>query len=49
MEKYNPSNIYDQAFSPPYAEPKFSGEENNVIKFSDFGKYFLFIFSMIYD
>lgn len=28
MEKYNPNNIYDQAFNPPYNEPKFSGEEN---------------------
>ena len=30
MEKYNPNIIYEQAFNPPYKEPRFSGEENNV-------------------
>ena len=46
MEKYNPNIIYEQAFNPPYKEPRFSGEENNV-KILFFHKKIWFLYNSI--
>ena len=43
MEKYNPNIIYEQAFNPPYKEPRFSGEENNVKILFSIKKYDFYI------